>query len=302
MIYLHEQCTATGYRSELKEQPMKDETEKLISIIEQVAEGNYSNDIMEFTKPGHDEVSQRIAEAVGMMMVKVEAREHRLEQLIEELRELNRRLKENILKTVATIANALGARDTYTEGHAIRVAAYAVRLARRLGLSGEDIKNIRIGAILHDIGKIGFSDRAFSNQDIRAADGLLREIRNHPGIGVNILSSLDFIGPAVDYVHYHHERLDGSGYPNGIKGEEIPLGAQIVSIADCFDAITTERSYQKGRNNREAFSILRKMSGTHLAPDLVEAFIQEIDENGSLRGQQDSPDIAAHLQALLVQD
>lgn len=281
---------------------MQSDTRRLISIIEQVAEGNYSNDIMEFTKPGYDDVSQRIAEAVGMMMVKVEAREHRLEQLIEELHQLNQRLKDNILKTVATIANALGARDTYTEGHAIRVAAYAVRLARRLGLPPEEIEHIRTGAILHDIGKIGFSDRVFSDQDIRASDGLLLEIQKHPQIGVNILTSLDFLGPAVDYVHYHHERLDGSGYPCGLKGNEIPLGAQIVSVADCFDAITTERSYQKGRNNTEAFAILRKMSGVHLAPDLVEAFIQEIDENGSLTGQQYSADVAADLQALLVRD
>lgn len=281
---------------------MEVQTEKLISIIEQVAEGNYSNDIMEFTKPEYDQISQRVAEAVGMMMVKVEAREHRLEQLIEKLHELNSRLKTNILKTVVAIATALGARDTYTEGHAIRVAAYSVRLARRLGLSDEDVENIRIGAILHDIGKIGFSDQVFSNQDITLADGLLEEIRNHPEIGFNILGSLDFIGPAIDYVRYHHERLNGSGYPSGLKGEQIPLGAQIVSVADCFDAITTERSYQKGRNDNEAFCILREMSGKHLATDLVEAFIKEIKENGSLKSQQNSPDVTAHLQALLLQD
>lgn len=280
---------------------MEDQTERLISIIEQVAEGNYSNDIMEFTRPEYDRMSQRLAEAVGMMMVKVEAREHRLEQLIEELRQLNSRLRTNILKTVAAIANALGARDTYTEGHAIRVAAYAVRLARKLELPDKDVENVRIGAILHDIGKIGFSDRVFSNQDIRATDGMLEEIRNHPEIGFNILGSLDFIGTAMDCVRYHHERLDGSGYPSGLKGDEIPLGAQIVSIADCFDAITTERSYQKGRNNTEAFSILRKMSGTHLNRDLVEAFIREVEENGSLESQQNSPDVAARLQALLQQ-
>ena len=169
-------------------------------------------------------------------------------------------------------------------------------------MSDEDVENVRIGAILHDIGKIGFSDQVFSNQDITLADGLLEEIRNHPEIGFNILGSLDFIGPAIDYVRYHHERLDGSGYPSGLKGEQIPLGAQIVSVADCFDAITTERSYQKGRNDNEAFSILREMSGKHLATDLVEAFIKEIKENGSLKSQQNSPDVTAHLQALLLQD
>lgn len=261
---------------------MKSEVEEIINVIEKVANGIYSDEIMEFTKPDYSETVQRIAEAVGMMMVKVEAREHRLEQLIEELRELNRKIKSNALKTVASIANALGARDDYTEGHAVRVAVYAVRLAARLGLTEEQIEHIRIGAVLHDIGKIGFSDKVFSNEDVRVSQDLLAEIRSHPEIGVNILKDLDFLGPAIDYVHYHHERLDGSGYPRGLQGDEIPLGAQIVSIADCFDAITTERSYQKGRNCSDAFIILKKMSGTHMAPELVQSFIEEIEENGSI--------------------
>jgi len=280
---------------------MKTEVEKFITVIEEVANGNYSNDIMEFTKPGYHQIVQRVAEAVGMMMVKVEAREHRLEQLIEELKQLNDQLKNNILKTVVTVANALGARDNYTEGHAVRVAAYAVRLAKRLGLPEEQIEHIRVGAVLHDIGKIGFSDRLFSNQDFRISEDLLLEIRSHPEIGVNILSDLDFLGPAIDYVHYHHERLDGSGYPRGLQGNEIPLGAQIVSIADCFDAITTERCYRKGRNCSEAFSILREMSGTHAAPQLVEAFIEEIEVNGILDGSRAMSETASNLHSLLTQ-
>lgn len=109
-----------------------DEVKKLISIIEEVADGKYSNDIMEFTKPGHSKTIQRIAEAVGMMMVRVEAREMRLEQLIEELRELNALLKKNIIQTVITIANALGARDQYSEGHAQRASYASLRCKRRM--------------------------------------------------------------------------------------------------------------------------------------------------------------------------
>jgi len=281
---------------------MKTQVEKLINIIEEVANGNYSNDIMEFTKPGYADYIQRIAESVGMMMVKVEAREHRLEQLIEELRELNEKLKKNILKTVATIANALGARDNYTEGHAVRVALYAVRLAGRLGLPENQIEQIAIGAVLHDIGKIGFSDRLFSNQDIEFTPGMREEVRSHPQIGVNILNDLDFLGAATDYVHYHHERLDGSGYPRGLKGDEIPLGAQIVSVADCFDAITSERCYQKGRNCEQAFNILREMSGAHLLPQLVEVFIQEIKENGPANGKEGSTETEYELRNLLALD
>ena len=258
------------------------EIRSLIDIIEEVANGNYSNDIMEFTKPGRSEMIQRVAEAMGMMMVRVEAREVRLEQLIDELRELNERLRKNITQTVITIANALGARDEYTQGHAHRVSVYSERLARRVGLTGEELEHVRVGGMLHDIGKIGFSDQIFSSQDVKLSEELYEEIHRHPEIGVGILSELAFLGPVVDYVHYHHESLDGSGYPDGLEGEAIPLGARIVSVADCFDAITTDRSYQKGRTMEEAFVILRRLSGKSLSPDLVEAFIHDIEEGGMI--------------------
>ncbi|MBW1780809.1 MAG: HD-GYP domain-containing protein [Deltaproteobacteria bacterium] len=235
---------------------------------------------MEFTKPGHSEMIQRIAEAMGMMMVRVEAREVRLEQLIEELRELNLLLRKNITQTVIAIANALGARDKYTEGHAYRVSVYAQRLARRVGLTEEEVEKVRVGGMLHDIGKIGFSDRIFTNEDVKLSDGMYDEIKKHPKIGVEILQGLTFLGPVVDYVHYHHESLDGNGYPNGLEGDQIPLGAKIISVADCFDAITTDRSYQKGRTMEEAFAILRKISGKNLSRELVDAFVEEIQENG----------------------
>lgn len=260
----------------------EEEIRGLIDIIEAVAKGNYSNDVMEFTKPGHSATIQRIAEAMGMMMVRVEAREVELEQLIDQLRELNALLRKNITQTVITIANALGARDRYTEGHACRVSVYSERLARRIGLAGEEVEQIRIGGMLHDIGKIGFSDRVFRSEEPELGNAMFEEIRRHPDIGVNILKELTFLGPVVDYVHYHHESLDGSGYPDGLKGDAIPLGARIISVADCFDAITTDRSYQKGRSMEEAFAILKELSGKSLFPDLVEVFIREIREAGML--------------------
>jgi putative nucleotidyltransferase with HDIG domain len=259
-----------------------DEIRKLISIIEEVANGKYSNDIMEFTKPGHSKTIQRIAEAVGMMMVRVEAREMRLEQLIEELRELNALLKKNIIQTVITIANALGARDQYSEGHAQRVAIYSERLARKVELTEEEVETIKIGGMLHDIGKIGFSDRMFTSEDVKFSKDMIKEIRHHPKIGANILKDIEFLGPVLEYVRHHHESVDGTGYPDGIRDEEIPMGAKIISVADCFDAITTERSYQKGRDEEEASVILRSLSGKGLSAELVEAFIEEIKENGML--------------------
>jgi len=259
----------------------EEEIGRLIRIIEEVAKGNYSNDIMEFTKPGHSEMIQRVAEAIGMMMVRVEAREVRLEQLVEELRDLNRLLEKNTTQTVIAIAHALGARDKYTEGHAHRVSVYSERLARKMGLPEKELERIRVGGVLHDIGKIGFSDRIFSDEDISFGTGMVAEIHKHPEIGVDILKDLTCLGPILDYVHYHHESLDGTGYPEGLKGEEIPLGAKIISVADCFDAVTTDRPYHKGTTKEDAFAILRKISGK-MSPELVEAFIEEIKENGML--------------------
>ncbi|MBU2550668.1 MAG: HD domain-containing protein [Proteobacteria bacterium] len=262
---------------------------ELIGIMESVAAGNYSNDIMEYTRPEHPEPIRRLAEAMGMMMVKVEAREQRLENLVAELEVLNEQLQNNIIKTVCGIANALGARDRYTEGHGERVAEYAVRLARRMGLSEEEVQGILIGGLLHDVGKIGFSDRIFEHIDIRLPDDMREEIQRHPVIGAEIIKDLDFLGGAESYVLFHHERADGTGYPFGLRDEAIPQGARILAVADSFDAMTTDRSYQKGKTRDEAFAILRDLAGRGLSKELVELFIEEVLENGLPVSRERSP-------------
>jgi len=263
------------------------EVERMISIIEKVASGDYSIDISEFTRSDRPEATRRIAEAFGMMMVKIEAREYHLQKVNEELRKLNRVMQKNVIQTVTTIAHGLGARDAYTEGHGQRVALYAHRLALRLGLLPDEIEHIRIGGLLHDIGKIGFSDSVLSNTYLEPTKDMLQEIRNHPQIGRNILKDLDFLEPVLDYVLYHHEREDGSGYPCGLKGEKIPLGAKMIGIADCFDALTSERSYQKASSLDNAVGILRTLSKKVLSRELTDAFIAEIRENGIITGFKD---------------
>ena len=183
---------------------------------------------------------------------------------------------------LSAINSALKTKDQYTEGHARRVALYAMRLAHRLGLPSEEIRNIGIGGLLHDIGKIGLSDRIFSNQTDQLAGELLAEVRRHPDIGVSLLKGIDSLLPVLDYIHYHHERMDGSGYPCGLKSDDIPLGARIISVVDCFDAITTDRPYQKRKTCAEAFVILRRMANHELCPDLVKAFVADIEENGMI--------------------
>lgn len=247
--------------------------ERLIEAIKKVAAGEYSNEIMELTGPEYTPEIQEIAEAVGMMMVKIEAREYHLEQLYE-------KIKTNTLNTVTAVAEALGARDRYTEGHGERVAVYSERLARRLGLPDDEVENIRVAGLLHDIGKIGFSDQIFSNEDTRMNEDMLLEIRSHPQWGYDIIKHLEFLGPALDYIYAHHEKLDGQGYPRGLKDEEIPLGARILAVADSFDAMTTDRPYQKGKTPQEAVAILGTLVGHALDPDVVDAFMEDIENNG----------------------
>ncbi len=181
---------------------------------------------------------------------------------------------------MSSIAAALGIKDPYTREHGRRVAIYARRLAERIHLTPTAVENIRLGGLLHDVGKNGLSDKVLKNTLNRLTDDLLAEVRLHPLIGVALLKDFDIPAAVIDYVQYHHEKIDGSGYPFGLKNEQIPLGAKIIRVADCFDAITTDRPYQQRKSWIEAVAILRQISGTDLDPDLVEAFIIDIKEKG----------------------
>ncbi|MFH1914398.1 MAG: HD domain-containing phosphohydrolase [Pseudomonadota bacterium] len=246
---------------------------RLVAAIKAIAAGNYSSDIMELTGLDYPPEVRELAEAVGMMMVRIEAREFHLEQLTETIRT-------NSLNAVTSVVKALGARDAYTEGHGERVAVYAERLARRMGLDEDEVERIRIAGVLHDIGKIGFSDLIFSNEDTTMSEDMLLEIRSHPQWSYDILRNLDFLGPALDYVYAHHERMDGRGYPRGLCDGDIPLGARVLAVADCFDAMTTDRPYQPGKTPQAALAILGALAGEALDPAVVDAFIIEIEDNG----------------------
>ncbi len=244
----------------------------LVEIIQKIASGEYSNDIMALTREDQPEAVRTIAEAMGMMMVKVEAREYRLELMVKELEALNEKIKQNAIGVVSAMAHALAARDAYTEGHTARVADWACKIARQMGLPEDDVEFIRLGGILHDIGKIGFPDRLFQPHADKNPSDLVKQITRHPGTGAEILQDLDFLGPALEYVHCHHERPDGKGYPRRLKGEEIPLGARILAVADAFDAMTTDRPYQKGMQPEVALGILKKSAGEKWDADCVSAF------------------------------
>jgi HD-GYP domain-containing protein (c-di-GMP phosphodiesterase class II) len=189
----------------------------------------------------------------------------------------------NDTRSLLLMASALGLRDRYTHAHAHRVAAYSKRLAIRVGLSMQEVMQVTMGGMLHDVGKLVLSDRIFSNQKAALSEEMLWEVRNHPLIGAALLQKVTCGKAISDAVLFHHERMDGLGYPFGLKGDAIPLSAKIVSIADCFDAVTTDRPYQRRKSCKAAFSLLEEVAGTRYSGEMIPIFIDEIRCNGMAR-------------------
>src|SRR5215207_10800254 len=166
------------------------------------------------------------------------------------------------------------AKDAYTRGHSMRVSQYAVATASRLGFSGQGLEGIRLGGELHDIGKIGTRE-AVLHKPTALTPEEFRQITEHPALGERMLSPLAHESPDVlRIVRSHHERLDGRGFPDGLRGEKIPIEARIVAVADSFDAMTTERPYRESRPPEAALAELRRVAGTQLDPAAVEAFVE----------------------------
>ncbi|MBT8340422.1 MAG: HD domain-containing protein [Desulfatitalea sp.] len=191
------------------------------------------------------------------------------------------RLHSSSTQVLYTMTAALGQRDTYTHAHAQRVAAYSRRLAQQACVSSPDLDNVTLGGMLHDVGKIALSDLIFSNKQASLSKELQGEVQSHPVIGAAMLRHARCNKVICQTVLYHHERIDGSGYPFGLKDHEIPLGAKIVSVADCFDAITTDRPYQRRKTLYHAFRILEEMAGRQcLDGNLVALMVKDIQTNG----------------------
>jgi len=195
--------------------------------------------------------------------------------------EAERHLKEQeqlYLRTVESLALAVDAKDQTTYGHIRRVRVYAMGLARLIGIKDpNELMAIETGALLHDIGKLAIDDYIL-NKPGRLSKQEFEKIKMHATAGDEILQQIRFPFPVAKYVRYHHERWDGQGYPDGLKGEEIPLGARILSVADAFDAIRFSRPYKLSIVQDEAVEILRSQSGTVYDPKLVQLFIEHISE------------------------
>jgi putative nucleotidyltransferase with HDIG domain len=193
---------------------------------------------------------------------------------------------------IRSFATALDARDPYTAGHSERVSALSVAIGRALGLPAQDVEVLRLGALLHDIGKIGVPDDVLRKPGALTASEF-NVIKTHPVLGARILRSVPFLAPHLPIVELHHERPDGRGYPRGLRGDHIPLHARIVHVADAYDAMTSTRAYRNARSSGEALGELWRCAGTEFHVAIVGALATVLPavpcENADLAGQKSPP-------------
>src|SRR3954470_24476203 len=223
-----------------------------------------------------DELRERLAHVERSAAEK----ERQLERYAADLRETFKRererrheLRRSYMATVRALCNAVEARDAYTGKHAERVAAYGMEIARVLDAPFSDDPEVEFGFLLHDVGKVAVPDSIlFKPEPLTPEERTLME--RHPLVGWEILREIDFLGEAKLVVRHHHERWDGTGYPDGLAGELIPLAARVFAVADVLDALTTVRPYRPPSPLAEARTMIDDSSGTHFDPEVVDAFLQ----------------------------
>ncbi len=212
-----------------------------------------------------------------------------LEELIaERTTELDKALEEvenSYQITLKALVQALEMRDFETHGHAERVVTFSLRLGHELGLNKKELRDLELGALLHDIGKIGVPDTIL-RKPAKLDEHEWVKMRLHPIHGQKILRNIPFLNGASQVVLQHHEKWDGTGYPHGMLGEDIAVGARIFAVVDAFDAIISDRVYRKGRSYQEALSEIKKCSGTQFDPIVVEAFESIPEEDWSILHQR----------------
>ncbi len=238
--------------------------QKLAVVTSEVAEGNLAvrADISGDNEIGH------LAENFNHMAGSIEA-------LVRRLRQALRQNQELFFETTRTLAAAIDAKDPYTRGHSERVSSYSMAIAKHLGLDSEAVFRVRIGAILHDVGKLGIRDAILKKPAGLTAEEYA-EMRKHPEIGSQIMAPIRMLKDIIPGIRNHHETWDGKGYPDHLAGEQIPLIARIICVADTFDAMTTDRPYQRAMELDDVVSKLRSMAGTRFDPRVIEAFVAAV--------------------------
>jgi putative nucleotidyltransferase with HDIG domain len=184
--------------------------------------------------------------------------------------------RNSLFANLAVIAQAIDLKDEYTFGHLHKVETLAIRTARAMQLPENEVRRIRIGALMHDIGKIGVSGKII-RKPAKLDPDEWTIMKRHPSIAAEIMRPIELLSVAAELVRHHHENYDGTGYPDGLKGEDIPLGSRIIMVADSYDAIIRSRPYRKPRSKEEALLELHRCAGTQFDPKVVEAFEAVVD-------------------------
>lgn len=193
-------------------------------------------------------------------------------RLRQKLEKLNKQANQNLVESIFAFAKTIEMRDHYTGEHVEKTVKYATGIAMAMGLSGHETDLIRQSAILHDLGKVGISDKILLKKS-RLTKNEMEEIKKHPGIAADILRPVHVLNAIIPFILYHHERWDGKGYPDGLKGDEIPLGARIIAIADVYQALISNRPYRKAFPKKEALKIIEKSSGKQFDPNVAGTFL-----------------------------
>lgn len=210
----------------------------------------------------NDEIEQ-LANEFNLMAEKLKMRQDDLENAY--------------LGTIKALTSAIDAKDKYTRGHSGRVTELSIKIGQKLGFAPDRLSMLEQASLFHDVGKIGIED-AILNKASRLSDLEYAIIKKHPEIGVDIIKDIDYLKPIIPIIRHDHERYDGSGYPYGLRGEDIPLEARVIAIADFYDAITTDRPYRKGLSHEDAIEEIRSRSGTDFDPKIVEVFLECVEE------------------------
>lgn len=231
------------------------------------------------TKPFNlDEVQIVVERTLEKRRLVLENRRYQdhLEELVRQrtasLEEKTRELQQLYVSTLQALVTALDFRDNETQGHSLRVVEYAVLVAQEMDIHEPDLTWIRRGALLHDVGKIGISDTILRKPG-KLDDAEWEQMHRHPDMGYRMLRGIPFLGPELDIVLCHQEKFDGSGYPRGLKGEDIPLGARIFSVVDTFDAMTSDRPYRAALSIEEACREIGTFAGRQFDPVVASAFL-----------------------------
>ena len=200
---------------------------------------------------------------------------HRRERALSDQLITQQQVQETYSATLMALTQALETRDLETQGHSDRVTSLSLTIAKEMAISSKEVQQIHWGALLHDVGKIGIPDHILRKPGPLDDEEWVM-MKKHPEIGYDMLKDIEFLVPALNIVHDHHERFDGKGYPQGLKGKDIPLAARIFSIVDSYDAMTSDRPYRKKMSSVEALNELRKCSGSQFDPEIVKIFIKKI--------------------------